>query len=40
MTARIVANRYEIVRQIGAGGMGAVFLAKQIGVGNMVALKF
>jgi eukaryotic-like serine/threonine-protein kinase len=40
MTPRIVANRYEIVRQIGAGGMGAVFLAKQLGVGNMVALKF
>ena len=40
MTARIIADRYQIVRQLGAGGMGAVYLARQIGVGNQVALKF
>ncbi len=35
-----LSQRFRIVRQIGAGGMGAVFLAEQIQVGNRpVALK-
>ncbi len=34
------ARRFRIVRRLGAGGMGTVFLAEQIGVGNHpVALK-
>ena len=37
---RIVAGRYEIVRKIGSGGMGAVYLARQVNVGNHVAIKF
>ena len=37
---RIVAGRYEIVRKIGSGGMGAVYLARQVNVGNQVAIKF
>src|SRR6185295_4029359 len=37
---RIVARRYQIVRQIGSGGMGAVYLARQLNVGNQVAIKF
>jgi len=35
-----LSRRYRIVRRLGAGGMGTVFLARQIGVGNRpVALK-
>ncbi len=35
-----LSRRFHIVRRLGAGGMGAVFLAKQIAVGNRpVALK-
>ena len=35
-----LARRFRIVRRLGAGGMGAVFLAEQIAVGNRpVALK-
>jgi serine/threonine protein kinase len=35
-----LSHRYRIVRRLGAGGMGTVFLAQQMGVGNRpVALK-
>jgi serine/threonine-protein kinase len=35
-----LARRFRIVRRLGAGGMGTVFLAEQIAVGNRpVALK-
>lgn len=35
-----LARRFRIVRRLGAGGMGSVFLAEQLGVGNRpVALK-
>src|SRR5579862_3270272 len=35
-----LSRRFKIVRRLGAGGMGTVFLAEQIGVGNRpVALK-
>ena len=38
--AASLARRFRLVRQLGAGGMGAVFLAEQITVGNRpVALK-
>ena len=37
---RTVAGRYELVRKIGSGGMGAVYLARQVNVGNQVAIKF
>ncbi len=33
-------NQYEIIRQIGAGGMGAVFLARDTRLGRRVAIKF
>ena len=35
-----LSRRFRIVRRLGKGGMGTVFLAEQIGVGNRpVALK-
>jgi len=33
-------HQYEIIRQLGAGGMGAVFLARDVRLGRRVAIKF
>jgi serine/threonine-protein kinase len=38
-TGLVIADRYQIVRQLGAGGMGAVYQAKQLSMDRMVALK-
>ncbi|MBY0546886.1 MAG: serine/threonine protein kinase [Candidatus Obscuribacterales bacterium] len=35
----IVDERYELVRQLGVGGMGTVFLAREIGLERLVAVK-
>ena len=35
-----VAGRYKLIKRLGEGGMGAVYLAEQVGVGNQLALKF
>ena len=35
----VIANRYQIVRIAGQGGMGAVYEAVDIKLGNTVALK-
>ncbi|MBL8915801.1 MAG: protein kinase [Archangium sp.] len=40
MPEQIIAGKYRIISRIGSGGMGLVFLAERLGVGNKVALKF
>jgi hypothetical protein len=37
---RLVNNRYMLEKPLGAGGMGTVYRALQLGVGNTVAIKF
>src|SRR3954451_11804753 len=35
----LLANRYEVVRELGRGGMGVVYLCKDVVTGDRVALK-
>lgn len=37
---QVVAGRYRLISRLGTGGMGLVFLAEHLGVGNQVAVKF
>lgn len=39
LIGRVVLERYEVLRRIGSGGMGAVYVARQIAVGREIALK-
>jgi serine/threonine protein kinase len=36
---RVIKGRYRVERQLGQGGMGAVYLAEQLSIGRRVALK-
>src|SRR5262249_4136608 len=36
----VVAERFRLIRQLGAGGMGAVWLAQNMGLGIPCAVKF
>ncbi|MFT3840313.1 MAG: protein kinase [Myxococcaceae bacterium] len=39
-SGQTISGRYRLIRRLGEGGMGAVYLAEQLGVGNQLALKF
>ncbi len=36
---RIVVNRYKLLEKIGAGGMGNIYLAKDLQLSRQVAIK-
>src|SRR5689334_24068505 len=36
----VVERRWQILDQLGAGGMGVVYRAERVGLGKQVALKF
>ncbi|MFY2557687.1 serine/threonine protein kinase [Corallococcus terminator] len=40
MLGRTVAGRYRVIKRLGQGGMGSVYLAEQVGIGQQVAMKF
>ena len=37
---KVISGRFKIIKKIGQGGMGAVYLAEQVGIGHRVAIKF
>ncbi|MBE2251137.1 MAG: protein kinase [Myxococcus sp.] len=37
---KLIAGRFKIIKKLGQGGMGAVYLAEQVGIGHRVAIKF
>jgi hypothetical protein len=37
---QILGGRYRLIKRVGSGGMGFVFLAEQLGLGITVAIKF
>lgn len=39
LIGRVLLERYEVLRRIGSGGMGAVYVGRQLAIGREVALK-
>ena len=39
LIGRLMKGRYQVRKKLGAGGMGAVYLAEQVSIGRKVALK-
>ena len=39
MTGEVIGSKYEVLRQLGEGGMGAVYEARHLGTGRRVAVK-
>ena len=39
MVGRVFLGRYEAVRVLGEGGMGKVYLARQLDLGRQVVIK-
>ena len=39
MVDKVIKGKFKIIRKLGQGGMGAVYLAEQLGIGHRVALK-
>ncbi len=39
LLGRVIDSRFRILRLLGAGGMGAVYLAEHVGIGKKVAIK-
>ncbi len=39
MVGRVFLGRYEAIRLLGEGGMGRVYLAKQLDLGRQVVVK-
>jgi serine/threonine protein kinase len=40
MIDRVIKGKFKLIRKLGQGGMGAVYLAEQLGIGARVAIKF
>jgi serine/threonine-protein kinase len=40
MIDKVIKGKFKLIRKLGQGGMGAVYLAEQMGIGHRVAIKF
>ncbi|MBI5546879.1 MAG: protein kinase [Deltaproteobacteria bacterium] len=40
MLGKLIGGKYKVVKKLGQGGMGSVYLAENVGIGQRVAIKF